>query len=81
MDPQQGPTLSLERQISEDLLELTMLADETATRPLALVPAMTRQERRELAKFYRLSRALVRQGVVVQLTLAPYLAGALADAA
>lgn len=76
-----SPPLSMTRQFSEELLEYACLADETASLPLVrtvLLPAATQ---RAVARLARLNRALVRQSVVVQLALRPYLPREMGEAA
>lgn len=73
MQKQRGPRLSQARQDADDCLEMAMLADELVTRPTNYRDRLTVTEQRELDRFVHLSRALVRQGVIVQEALAPYL--------
>ena len=81
MNPEPGPRPSLARQTSDELLELSCLADELATRPTPFRARLTPAERRALKRLIALSRAITRQGVIVQLALAPYLEEPIEEAA
>lgn len=73
--------MSQVRQFSEELLEYACLADEMASLPVVQSVVLPAATQRAVLRLARLNRALVRQSVVVQLALRPYLPIELEEAA